>query len=114
MNERFKSNLGRATFGASIALLLGYFALNGYAFFVAYRDHRIPVQWWDAGGGNHGPWRRYEPVCTLLNTALSLLLLAQPLSLAAIALGYRRAAIVAVAVIIVFFCDLNFFMWLVD
>ena len=101
-------------FGASVALLLGHFALIGCSFFLAARDHRIPVQWWHAGGGNHGPWRRYEPVATLLNTSLSVLLLVLPSSLAAFVLGHRRAAIVGLAGVVALVCDAYFLMWLVD
>jgi hypothetical protein len=72
--KHFKAVLERVGFVGSLTLLGAYFLLIALAFFLASRDQMIPATWWDSGGGNHGPWRHYQPVRSLLSYALMNLL----------------------------------------
>lgn len=72
--KHIKTIMERVGFASSLTLLATYFILIASVFFLAARDRMIPATWWDSGGGNHGPWRHYEPVRLLLNYAFVVLL----------------------------------------
>jgi hypothetical protein len=113
--KHLKTILERMGFAASLTLLAAYFALIGSAFFLAARDKMIPTTWWDFGGGNHGPWRHYQPVRSLLSYALMVLLGAMVIGgFTGAFLGRTRAGFVMVISLVLLVLDLAFLFWLTD
>jgi hypothetical protein len=51
----------------ALGCLVAALVAVGWAFAIAVEDGRVPSRWWDTRGGNHGPWRHYEPVGTMID-----------------------------------------------
>jgi hypothetical protein len=110
-----KPVLERVGFASSLALLVAYVALIGSAFFLAARDQMIPATWWDSGGGNHGPWRHYQPVRALLNYALMVLLGAMFVGgFTGAFLGRTRGGFIMFISFGLLVLDFAFLFWLTD
>ena len=115
--ERFKSVMGRIGYASSITLLVAYFALVGVVFLIAARDQMIPTTWWDdSEGGNHGPWRYYQPVRSLHSYSLMVLLAA--MFAGGITGGFlgrpKQGGILMLAALVLFVLEFIFLFWLVD
>lgn len=113
--KHLKAILERVGFAASLTLLAAYLALVSSAFLLAARDQMIPATWWDSGGGNHGPWRHYQPVRSLLNYALLVLLGAIFTGgFTGAFLGRTRAGVIVFVSLALLILDFVFLLWLTD
>lgn len=56
----------------ALAALLLALLMVAACLFHAARDGRLSDLWAPSGGGNHGPWRHYQPVRTLLDLSILL------------------------------------------
>jgi len=114
--ERFKSVMGRIGYALSVTLLIAYLALVGVSFLIAAHDQMIPTKWWDSEGGNHGPWRYYQPVRSLHTYSLMVLLAA--IFASGITGGFlgraKQGGIMMLASLGLLILDFVFLFWLVD
>jgi hypothetical protein len=113
--ERLKEIIGRILYVGSIGLMAVWCLCVAISFAFAIRHRMIPSVWWDAKGGNHGPWRYYEPVRTLFKCALASLLSGALMSAHTPALmkGNRPVLVLAIAIGVVVF-HFVFLSWLTD
>jgi len=111
--KRLREIIGRIEYFTSIALLIAYCLGVATAFGVAAHDRRIPSVWWQRDGENHGPWRHYQPVHTVMTFAICALAVATLLCTSMVVdFPGRRPFIVGVIALILMVTNVVFLHWL--